>query len=195
MKQSQLKTLLKEIIKAVMREDDTASKDIEKAMKSVEDKLKGNKQLSPREASLAVGAITDPSQKTKMAQSMSSTKLSEEEIDGAPLNPIALTVKKDFKSKSGIEFKAGDTVNIAFRGKNDQYASVVLPPGSEKPFMRFPIKHMSVYFNKCQPMPSMKKLEKMNDDGRCSTVLGSIVEPDGHGPHGEPSWLLVIGVI
>ena len=44
-------------------------------------------------------------------------------------------------------------------------------------------------------MPSLNKLEKMSNDGVCSTVTGKRVEPDGYGDDGSPSWLLVAGVI
>lgn len=49
-----------------------------------------------------------------------------------------------------------------------------------------------VKFNKC---PSLARLAKMNDDCVCTTVTGHRVEPDGFGPDGSPSWLLVMGVI
>ena len=43
--------------------------------------------------------------------------------------------------------------------------------------------------------PSINKLEKMSDDGICTTVTGDKVEPDGFGENGSPSWLLVMGLI
>jgi hypothetical protein len=45
--------------------------------------------------------------------------------------------------------------------------------------------------NKC---PTMKTLEKYSD---CisKSVVGEKVEPDGFGPTGAPSWLLVLGLI
>jgi len=43
--------------------------------------------------------------------------------------------------------------------------------------------------------PSISKLEKMSDDGICTTVTGDKVEPDGFGENGSPSWLLVMGLI
>jgi hypothetical protein len=43
--------------------------------------------------------------------------------------------------------------------------------------------------------PGMKTLEKYSWNGIAKTVLGNSTEPDGYGFSGEPSWLLVLGVI
>lgn len=44
-------------------------------------------------------------------------------------------------------------------------------------------------------VPGMKALERMAFDGIAKTCTGKRTEPDGTGPDGSPSWLLVIGVI
>ncbi len=43
--------------------------------------------------------------------------------------------------------------------------------------------------------PSMRTMEKWSDDGIAKSVFGNKCEPDGYGEHGEPSWLLAIGII
>jgi hypothetical protein len=43
--------------------------------------------------------------------------------------------------------------------------------------------------------PALNTLEKWSNDGICKTPTGHRVEPDGHGPDGSPSWLLVLGWI
>ncbi len=43
--------------------------------------------------------------------------------------------------------------------------------------------------------PSMNTLEKWSNDGVAKSVTGARVEPDGYGPDGSPSWLLVLGFI
>lgn len=48
---------------------------------------------------------------------------------------------------------------------------------------------------KFHKMPSMNRLEKMSNDGVCTTVTGERVEPDGVAADGSASWLLVMGVI
>ena len=43
--------------------------------------------------------------------------------------------------------------------------------------------------------PGLKTLEKYNWDGIAKTVTGHRTEPDGYGPDGSPSWMLVLGYI
>ena len=44
-------------------------------------------------------------------------------------------------------------------------------------------------------IPSFDALRRMEQDGICETPSGHRVEPDGRGPDGSPSWLLVFGLI
>ncbi|MEW8046615.1 MAG: hypothetical protein AB2805_09005 [Candidatus Thiodiazotropha sp.] len=41
----------------------------------------------------------------------------------------------------------------------------------------------------------MALLEHQHMDGQCEATDGCIVEPDGHCPHGKPSWLIKLGII
>ena len=43
--------------------------------------------------------------------------------------------------------------------------------------------------------PSLDQLEEWLDEGVCEALDGCMVEPDGHCPHGSPSWLLHLGLI
>jgi len=43
--------------------------------------------------------------------------------------------------------------------------------------------------------PSDDQLEEWLDEGVCEALDGCMVEPDGHCPHGSPSWLLHLGLI
>jgi hypothetical protein len=43
--------------------------------------------------------------------------------------------------------------------------------------------------------PGMKTLERYNYDGVAKTPTGHRVEPDGFGPDGSASWLLIMGLI
>ena len=52
------------------------------------------------------------------------------------------------------------------------------------------------FFGKFKKMPTERTLEKWdNRGGYCETVTGFRTEPDGYGPDGSPSWMLVLGVI
>jgi hypothetical protein len=44
-------------------------------------------------------------------------------------------------------------------------------------------------------VPSMKRLDRWVYDSVAETVFGNRCEPDGYGEHGEPSWLLALGLI
>jgi len=52
------------------------------------------------------------------------------------------------------------------------------------------------FFGKFKKMPSLTTLQKWEwQGGYCETVTGFRTEPDGYGPDGSPSWMLVMGVI
>jgi hypothetical protein len=51
------------------------------------------------------------------------------------------------------------------------------------------------YFKGFHKMPSLRTLEKQANDAVVTTPTGHRVEPDGYGPDGIPSWLLILGVI
>lgn len=103
-------------------------------------------------------------------------------------NVLAVKVKKEFKNKKGDQFPIGATVNCEFRERH-----VRLTYGDAAIMM--PYTHASKYLTKFKPYPSMKSLENMTYGSIATTVIGSRVEPDGHGPYGDPSWLLVAGLI
>ncbi len=45
-------------------------------------------------------------------------------------------------------------------------------------------------------IPTMQELEQQyREDGCCETPTGHVVEPDGTGPDGVPSWLMIFGMI
>ncbi len=44
--------------------------------------------------------------------------------------------------------------------------------------------------------PSLEELQRqVEEDGGCEATDGCFVEPDGSCEHGQPSWLLVLGLI
>ncbi len=48
---------------------------------------------------------------------------------------------------------------------------------------------------KCKAPPSVKTLEKWEENGTCKATDGCTVEPDGTCHHGKKSWLLVMVMI
>ena len=98
--------------------------------------------------------------------------------------------------KDAVNIPVGTNLEIFFSEKNTAKA-VFIHNGIRRALLVSNL-HASVEatngvkFGKC---PSLLKLEKMSNDGVCTTVTGHRVEPDGTGPDGSPSWLLVMGVI
>jgi hypothetical protein len=46
------------------------------------------------------------------------------------------------------------------------------------------------------PRPSLQELQRqVEEDGGCEATDGCFVEPDGTCEHGQPSWLLALGLI
>ena len=43
--------------------------------------------------------------------------------------------------------------------------------------------------------PDEDELRSLVCDSVCPSITGHSVEPDGHGPDGEPSWMLVLGLV
>ena len=48
---------------------------------------------------------------------------------------------------------------------------------------------------KTRKEPSIATLTRWVNQGIAKTPCGCRVEPDGHCPHGKPSWLLIMGLI
>ena len=100
------------------------------------------------------------------------------------------------KSSHPVSIPMGTTLDLSFSEIN--FAYVVFTFNGVKRKLRVSNLHSSVKATngvKFQKMPSMNRLEKMSNDGVCTTVTGKRVEPDGVAEDGSASWLLVAGVI
>jgi len=112
------------------------------------------------------------------------------------------SLKKDVRLKNGDVIPKGTKVQIDFReARNDTVALMKTSwrGKSNSDYMKEPLKvritglhAMVTGFNK---PPSEKRLWKMMDDAVATTPTGKRTEPDGHGPDGSPSWMLVLGLI
>lgn len=102
------------------------------------------------------------------------------------------SVTTEINFKSGVHIPVATKVRCFFDQSQSQYFTFDF--GGEKPArMSYGSAHR--YLKGFKKEPSMAALEKMSNNGIATTPLGSRTEPDGVGQHGEPSWLLVIGVI
>ena len=109
--------------------------------------------------------------------------------------PISVKVKAllQFKNKTtGQVTKVQPNAQIdVFCGSSGIYTFLQ----DNKTWAKLGYANASKYLSKFKPQPSMRSLEKMSSDGIVTTPLGSRVEPDGVGQYGDPSWLMVVGVI
>ncbi len=116
----------------------------------------------------------------------------------------ASVLKKDMKLKNGDVIPAGTPVQIKFLGHQDpkgySICELVLvwvsPSGRnyQNEPMKTQIKNLPDFVRGIAA-PSMGALERMVGAGIATTPTGKRVEPDGYGPDGSPSWLLVFGFI
>ena len=117
------------------------------------------------------------------------------DVQGTGINSKA-TVDITYKNKETKEvsyvIKAGTPVRIWFSPK--KYSQYMFIQTNDR-VMISRIDNKAGKFTGINKMPSMKTLEKWSFDGLSKSVTGKLVEPDGYGPDGSPSWLLVVGVI
>jgi hypothetical protein len=57
------------------------------------------------------------------------------------------------------------------------------------------IAQLPAWATEIQELPAPEEIEDWIADGVCQTPTGYDVEPDGRGPDGVPSWLLLLGLI
>ena len=127
-------------------------------------------------------------------------KLSELKTKYKVSSPKLVTVKTqlEWKNKTTGQvttiISAGAQVNVYFV---EQYPNTLLV---EVPDRFDEVKSTTITsayrkFSGFNKPPTTKTLEKYSWDGIARTPTGHRTEPDGYGPDGSPSWLLIFGVI
>ena len=115
-------------------------------------------------------------------------------------NKVRATVKRDFRTKKGVEIKSGEKVELSFTVK----ASANSARGDIYPFHPSYVRLTTddgrvILTNDLKGAglrkPSLKQLEYWTWDSVCESVFGTDVEPDGWSYDGSPSWLLALGMI
>ena len=107
---------------------------------------------------------------------------------------IPVVLKKEIKLRDGTVIPVGSKGDLEFKAPAEWSASVGFDAlGGRR--VNLNSKNLFGYFGRpFTPAPSLSALEKMGD-GLAKSVTGKTVEPDGYGPDGSPSWLLVLGYI
>ena len=102
------------------------------------------------------------------------------------------TILVDIKLKTGEILHAGTQVKICWDSTKTKHA-IVKQNNTEYKLRNSSLnKYFGAPFKKA---PTPNKLQQWSNDGVCQTVLGTKTEPDGYGNYGEPSWLLIFGMI
>lgn len=114
-------------------------------------------------------------------------KLLKEMLDAGKV--LEVTVKQTVKSKKGVTLEAGTKVKCEFQ---PSFVRITTENGDA---IKVPYAAASKFLTRFNKMPAMSTLNRMATDAVVTTPIGSRVEPDGYGPYGDPSWLIVLGVI
>jgi hypothetical protein len=121
-------------------------------------------------------------------------KRNEYQIEGTGIDSTTKTELTWTDKTTGIQsykIPAGERVHLWFSPKKHSNRVFIQHHNEVKLTRLETANNKLTGINKC---PGMKTLEKYSD---CisKSVTGCRVEPDGYGPDGSPSWLLVVGVI
>lgn len=113
--------------------------------------------------------------------------------------------KKDLRLKNGDVIPKGTPAEVMFHGHtHSKGASNVMlrlqfTGASGRDYQQEPmstnILSLSESISGFGKRPSFAQMEKWEGDGYSMTPTGKRVEPDGYGPDGSPSWMLVLGLI
>lgn len=100
--------------------------------------------------------------------------------------------KVDIRWKDGTVTPANTSVHIWFSPKNLP-SKMFIQTGDRVYQTR--ISGGNLKYVGITKVPSLRTMEKYSWDGIAKTVTGFKTEPDGFGPDGSPSWMLVEGII
>lgn len=116
-------------------------------------------------------------------------------IQGTGIDTVS-TKERVFKSKTTGEvvftIPAGTRVHVDF-SPNEYPNRIFVTVGDEVKVSR--TTSASNWLKGFTKSPSQKTLERWSSEGVAKSVTGHKVEPDGYGPDGSPSWMLVVGII
>lgn len=117
----------------------------------------------------------------------------------APQGAIIAKPKRDIRMlKDGKVITQGITCKIEFNKVQGRPGSVmVTPQEGQEANASFVLRaeNLYKYFPGFTNPPSVATMERWSDNGIGKTITGKRTEPDGYGPDGSPSWLLILGLV
>ena len=96
---------------------------------------------------------------------------------------------KELKTKSGQVFPPGFTFYVRVNEDRPTVANLTI----EDFTIKLPSKKLYAYFEEFDEI-TMEMLEEAMYDGRCLSLTGDTVEPDGWDDQGFPSMLMAVGI-
>ena len=104
------------------------------------------------------------------------------------------SVKKDFITKKGVEFEAGDGLEVdEYINKGIGHAVRLVTRDGRAVVLPVSLAHKIV--SGFPKPPSVGTMTRWVENGVARSVDGQRVEPDGYSRNGAPSWLLAMGMI
>lgn len=100
--------------------------------------------------------------------------------------------KKPIRLKSGGRIEAGTEFIIGVRRENPRIAQLVTKAHPKDIYISSAILHQ--YFDEFDSFGD-SELQQAMMDGRCPSLTGEDVEPDGWDSHGFPSILMAVGIV
>lgn len=102
-------------------------------------------------------------------------------------------LSRDVALKDGTFVPRGSAVAVEF--PDDRPSLCLLGVEGRDAPVKVSTVHLHAYLAGYQMPPSRAKLAEWLAHGTSETVTGKVVEVDGWGPDGSPSWLLVLGMV
>lgn len=116
-------------------------------------------------------------------------------IEGTGVDTVT-TKERIWKDKKtgavAFTIPAGTKVHVDFSPKVHS-SSIFVTVGDDVKISR--VVTASNWLKGFRKVPSIRTLQKQDWNGIVKTCTGKKVEPDGFGPDGSPSWMLVVGII
>jgi len=101
-------------------------------------------------------------------------------------------LKRDVANKRGDSIESGSRVSLSWPGRSGARTELTDDAGN---MVTVHTENLHNYVSGISRPPSIRVMEKWMFDGVAKSVTGKRVEPDGIGPDGAPSWMLVFGII
>lgn len=113
--------------------------------------------------------------------------------EGSYFPDFKTTVKTDLPLRNGEIIPAGTEVLCDFNTDSEQVFYIRYDGRSLTVDVSVAHRYLNGFSRQPKNLQLQHELEQ--NDGRCTTPLGNIVDANGHGPFGEPSWMRILNKV